>query len=49
MEKFAIWKNHEVIGYIELTKEQAKTLNNIKEIEVFFGFDKVTNPENYKS
>jgi hypothetical protein len=48
MKTYAIWKDHQVIGYIDLTEEQAKVLNNMKEIDVFFGFDKVTSPEKYK-
>lgn len=27
MKTYAIWKNHTVIGYINLTEEQANTLN----------------------
>lgn len=48
MEKYAIWKNHEVIGYIELTDEQKEHLNGIPGIDVYFGFDKVTKPERYQ-
>ncbi len=48
MEKYSIWKNKKVIGYINLTEEQAKELNNNKEIELYFGFDKVLNPEKYE-
>lgn len=29
MEKCAIWKDHKVVGYIELTEEQKKTLNRV--------------------
>ena len=29
MKKYAIWKNHKVIGYIELTEEQRQLLNGI--------------------
>lgn len=47
MEKYAIWKNHEVIGYIELTEEQKEKLNETHGIDVYFGFDKATKPEKY--
>lgn len=47
MKKYAIWKNHKVIGYIELTEEQRQLLNGIPGIGVYFGFDKVTQPEKY--
>lgn len=47
MEKFAIWKDHKVIGYIELTETQRQTLNGISGIDVYFGYDKVTRPEMY--
>jgi len=46
MKNFAIWKDKKVIGYIELTPEQASKLNNIN-IGVYFGFDQVTVPEKY--
>lgn len=48
MKTYAIWKNKEVIGYIELTEQQAKTLNNISNIGLYFGFDKITNSKKYK-
>lgn len=47
MKKYAIWKNHKVIGYIKLTEEQRQLLNGILGIGVYFGFDKVTQPEKY--
>lgn len=47
MKKFAIWKDKQVIGYIELTEEQKNELNKIKDIGVYFGFDRTTNPEKY--
>lgn len=47
MKRYAIWKNHKVIGYIELTEEQRQLLNGIPGIGVYFGFDKVTQPEKY--
>ena len=47
MKTYAIWKNHAVIGYIDLTEQQADTLNRTQN-DMYFGFDKVTNPEKYK-
>lgn len=47
MKKFAIWKDHKVVGYIELTEEQKDTLNKIPNINVYFGFDEITAPEKY--
>jgi hypothetical protein len=48
MKTFAIWKDKMVIGYINLTEKQANILNDNKDIGLYFGFDKVTNPEKYK-
>ncbi|EQB4341420.1 hypothetical protein ACYJ2U_001804 [Clostridium botulinum] len=48
MKTYAIWKNKEVVGYIELTELQVKTLNSISNSSLYFGFDKVINPEKYK-
>lgn len=45
MKTYAIWKDRKVIGYIQLTKEQKNTLNNIDNIGVRFDFDDVTSPE----
>lgn len=36
LEKYAVWKNHKIIGYAELTEEQKETLNGIKGIDVYF-------------
>lgn len=48
MTKFAIWKDHKVIGYIDLTEEQRQKLNETSGINVYFGFDRVTKPEMYE-
>lgn len=48
MKTFAIWKDRKVIGYIDLTEKQANILNNNRNMGLYFGFDKVTNPEKYK-
>lgn len=37
MEKCAIWKDHKVVGYIDLTEEQKRILK----------FDRTTRPEKY--
>ena len=47
MKTYAIWKDKKVIGYIQLTSEQASKLNSIKDIGLYFGFDQITNPEKY--
>lgn len=47
MKTYAIWKKGTVVGYIELTEQQANILNNISNSSLYFGFDKVTNPEKY--
>jgi hypothetical protein len=46
METYAIWKCHEVIGYIELTHEQKEKLNSM-DLGLYIGFDEITNPEKY--
>lgn len=49
VEKFAIWRNHKVIGYCEIT-EKARQKNNGANNAVFYiGHDAVTNPEKYKT
>lgn len=48
MKKYAIWKNNKVIGYIELTEQQVEVLNNTQNIDVYFGFDEITNLEGDK-
>jgi len=42
---YAVWKNHEVVGYVKLSEEDAYFLNGIKDIGVYFGFDKTISPE----
>ena len=46
--EMAVWKDHNVIGYVNLTYEQAHTFNRMKGLGVYFGFDRVTAPEKYK-
>lgn len=48
METYAIWKNHEVIGYIDLTEDQKEKLNGTPGIDVYFGFDRITRPDMYE-
>ena len=36
MEKCAIWKDHKVVGYIDLTEEQKRILNKVPGIGVYF-------------
>lgn len=45
--KCAIWKDHKVVGYIDLTEEQKRILNKVPGIGVYFGFDRTTRPEKY--
>lgn len=47
MRTYAIWKDHKVIGYIQLTEEQKEVLNNTTGIGLYFGVDNVTAPESY--
>ena len=46
-KKFAIWRDHKVIGYCNITSKAAKKANCASNAEFYFGFDKVTNPEKY--
>lgn len=46
---YAVWKDKEVIGYINLTRDQKDILNNIKDIGIYIGFDNVTSPKQYKN
>lgn len=48
VRKFAIWRNHKVIGYCEITKRAADKANGASNAEFYFGFDPVTNPKMYK-
>lgn len=47
LKKYAIWRNHKVIGYCEITKEAADKANKATNAEFYFGFDQVTHPEKY--
>ena len=48
MKKYAIWKDHKVIGYVDIPEESAKQLNRTKDIGIYLGFDKTTAPEKYE-
>lgn len=48
VEKFAIWRNHKVIGYCEITKKAAEKANAANNAVFYFGFDEVTRPEKYR-
>lgn len=48
LKTFAIWENHQVIGYCDITQEVADKANEASNAKFYFGFDKVTNPEKYK-
>lgn len=48
VKKFAIWRNHKVIGYCEITERARQKANGARNAEFYFGFDPVTKPENYK-
>ena len=47
MNKYAIWKDHKVIDYIELTNQQRQTINSIPDLGIYIGYDAATNPELY--
>lgn len=47
LKKYAIWRNHEVIGYCEIDKATADKANRASNAYFYFGFDKVTSPEKY--
>lgn len=42
VQKFAIWRNHEVIGYCEITKKAAEKANAANNAAFYFGFDENT-------
>lgn len=48
LKKYAIWRNHEVIGYCDLDEKTAQKANKANNSVFWFGFDKTTNPEKYK-
>lgn len=48
IQKMAIWQNHKVIGYIDITETQRQILNGIHGIGVYIGYDPVTKPEMYE-
>lgn len=39
-ERYAIWRNHKVIGHCDLTKYAAKKANDAANAELYFGLDK---------
>ena len=47
LKKYAIWRNHKVIGYCEIDKATADKANKANNAYFYLGFDKVTNPEKY--
>lgn len=47
-QKFAICRNHKVIGYCEITEKARQKNNGASNAEFYIGFDPVTKPENYK-
>ena len=47
MKKYAIWKDHKVIGYVDMPEESAERLNGTKNIGIYLGFDKTIAPEKY--
>lgn len=49
MDKYAIWKNHKVIGYIEMTEEQKEVINGIHGIGIYIGYDEVLKPGLYEN
>ena len=48
LKKYAIWRNHKVIGYCDLDEKTAQKANKANNSVFWFGFDKTTNPEKYK-
>lgn len=48
-ETFAIWRNHKVIGYCNITREAADKANGANNAVFYFGKDKVTAPEKYSN
>lgn len=47
LKKYAIWRNHKVIGYCDLDEKTARKANKANNFTFYFGFDKTTNPEKY--
>lgn len=47
MNKYAIWQNKQVVGYIEMTEEQKNIINAIHGIGIYIGHDGTTKPELY--
>ena len=45
VQKFAIWRNHKVIGYCEITKKAAEKANAANNAAFYFGFDESTRKE----
>ncbi len=46
-KKYAVWKDHSVIGYVSLSEDQKNELNSLPGIGIYIGIDKKTNPEKY--
>lgn len=47
IKKFAIWRNHKVVGYCNITQEAADKANKANNAFYYFGFDPETAPEKY--
>ena len=48
VKKYAIWRNHKVIGYCEITKKARQKNNGASNAEFYIGYDPMTKPEMYK-
>lgn len=46
-KKFAIWRNHKVIGYCEITEKARQKNNGASNAAFYIGFDPITNPKMY--
>lgn len=46
-KNYAIWNNHNIIGYCTLNKEAAEKANRASNAIFYFGIDKETNPGKY--
>jgi len=48
IKTFAIWKDGKVIGYKDMTIDEANYYNSRKDATVYYGFDHKTNPDKYQ-
>lgn len=49
VKEYAVWQDGVVIAYVKMTVEEAEKKNSEPNAKVYYGFDKFTDPDKYKT